>query len=55
MTTLFLSADDLDTQQTWQLAEWCVARGADEFGITLMGLEGIPEPFNERFLAAIEP
>jgi hypothetical protein len=54
MTTRFIAADDLDPRQTWQLAEWCVARGADEFGVTLMGLQGFPEPFNARFLAAIE-
>jgi hypothetical protein len=55
MTTLCLSEDDLHPQQTWQLAAWCIARGADEFGVTLMGLQGFPEPFNDRFLAAIEP
>ena len=41
--------------QTWELAAWCLTRGADEFSITLMGLRGSPEPFNERFLAALEP
>jgi len=55
MTTRFLAQEDLTPEQTWRLAEWCVSRGAEEFSITLMGLQGHPEPFNDRFLAAVEP
>ena len=52
MPTRFIATEDLDAEQTWRLAEWCLARGADEFGLTIMGLQGHPEPFNDRFLAA---
>jgi hypothetical protein len=55
MPTRFIAADDLTPQQTWQLAEWCVAHGAEEFSVTSMSLQGHQQPFNDRFLAAVEP
>ena len=53
MPIRYLSADDLSPNQTWELAEWCLARGVDEFSVTLMGMQGSPEPFNDRFVAAL--
>ena len=55
MPTRFLAVEDIAPEQTWQLVEWCIAHGAEEFGLTLMGLQGYSEPFNDRFLAAVAP
>jgi hypothetical protein len=40
---------DYKPAQTWQLLEWCMAHGADEFTVTQMSLEGSPAPFCEKF------
>lgn len=37
MPTLLIRRADYAPDATWRLVEWCVARGADEFGLTFLG------------------
>ena len=37
MILRYLSADDYSTDASWQLAEWCLERGVDEFTIQCLG------------------
>ncbi len=40
IVTLSLSADDYDPLKSWQLAAWCEAKGADEWTISAMTVDG---------------
>jgi hypothetical protein len=53
MPLRFIASDDLNADQTWQLAQWCLAQGADEIGMTLMWLQGSEKPFVDRFVTAL--
>jgi hypothetical protein len=44
---------DFRPEQTWQLLAWCIGRGADEFTVSRLGLEGHETPFCDAFEAVL--
>lgn len=49
----FLCADDLTPAQSWELARWCLSRGASEFTVAMLGLQG--REFCDRVRALLRP
>ena len=51
--TLHIFAEDNSPDKSWQLLEWCLGKGADEFSINLIGVkEGVDrrgQLFDQRF------
>ncbi len=38
MKTLHIFRDDFTAEQTWDLLDWCISRGADDFTAVPMGV-----------------
>jgi hypothetical protein len=55
LQTRFIAASEVRSEQTWQLLDWCRSSGADEFALSLLGLEGYTTPFTARLEAALAP
>ncbi|MEO8621272.1 MAG: hypothetical protein ABI625_09425 [bacterium] len=51
----FLFADDMSADQTWQLLAWCVDKGASDFTVDRLWLQGKAAPFPDRFEAEMAP
>lgn len=51
----FLSADDLAAEPSWRLLRWCHARGASEFTLSPLSLEGLEAAYHDRFRALLRP
>ena len=37
MHTLFIRKEDYSAESSWRLLDWCLTRGADEFGLAVLG------------------
>lgn len=46
---------DFRPDQTWELLDWCIKRGADEFTVQRLGLQGYETPFCDAFEAKLSP
>lgn len=40
----YFRATDFSPTASWDIVNWCMARGADEFSLRFMGIEGVPDP-----------
>lgn len=61
--SLFLRREDYSAESSWRLLDWCIAHGADEFGLTFLGAPYLPQtawaevdellvPFRRRIASA---
>jgi len=44
----FIFKDDFTGQQSWNLLDWCVMHGADEFNLAMLSLHDSRAPFLDR-------
>jgi hypothetical protein len=51
----FLHADEMSADKSWQLVEWCANRGANEFSVLMLSLQGLPEPFLDTVRRELAP
>jgi hypothetical protein len=51
----FLRAEEIDSEQSWQLLTWCAAHGGTEFFVRQMSLQGLPEPNLDQAAAVLSP
>jgi hypothetical protein len=54
-STIFVRAEDYSPDASWRLLEWCVSRGADEFGLGYLGPPYLPETLWARVDAVLAP
>jgi hypothetical protein len=47
--------EDLSLEQGWDLIEWCLERGGNEFSLQLMSLDGELPSSHERLKSALAP
>lgn len=53
--TLYVRAEDYSTALSWRLLEWCSSRGADEFGLAVLGPPYLPETVWAKVDAILAP
>jgi hypothetical protein len=51
----YLHRSDLRPEKEWAVIEWLASRGAGEFTVALMGMEGSSVPTLDRIEAALRP
>ena len=52
LITLHLYAEDYDLKKSWQLVEWCLSQGADEWTISQVTVQKENTPLFDQFDAA---